>query len=79
MWPSKTGAVKTRYFFAAASGEMLAAEYSDGSQKALVKFSDYRAENGVKFPLKKEVFAGGKKIFEMSLDLAIRNRGFLFP
>lgn len=75
----ENGAVKTRYFFAAASGEMLAAEYSDGSQKALVKFSDYRAENGVKFPLKKEVFAGGKKIFEMSLDLAIRNRGFLFP
>lgn len=75
----ENGAVKIRYFFAAASGEMLAAEYSDGSQKALVKFSDYRAENGVKFPLKKEVFADGKKIFEMSLDLAIRNRGFLFP
>lgn len=75
----ENGAVKVRYFFAAASGEMLAAEYSDGSQKALVKFSDYRAEDGVKFPRKKEVFAGGKKIFEMSLDLAIRNRGFLFP
>ena len=75
----ENGAVKIRYFFAAASGEMLAAEYSDGSQKALVKFSDYRAEGGVKFPLKKEFFADGKKIFEMSLDLAIRNRGFLFP
>lgn len=75
----ENGAVKTRYFFAAASGEMLAAEYSDGSQKALVKFYDYRAENGVKFPHKKEVFVDGKKILEMSLDLAIRNRGFLFP
>lgn len=75
----ENGAIKIRYFFAKANGEMLAAEYSDGSQKALVKFSDYRAENGVKFPHKKEVFVDGKKIFEMSLDLAIRNRGFLFP
>ena len=75
----ENGSVKIRYFFATASGEMLAAEYSDASQKAIVKFSDYRAENGVKFPHKKEVFADGKKIFEMSLDLVIRNRGFLFP
>ena len=69
-----------RYFFNPITGDLSALYIKEGANEAIAKFSDYRVcEDGVRYPHKKTVELNGKRVAELDITLAMRNRGFVFP
>ena len=68
------------YAFSSKTGELLTTTIRSANDEVVVKYSDYKADDGgVKIPFMREIYLNGKFVATVDSRIVIRNKGFIFP